>query len=169
MNQKHFSNDEWQAFKQKTIEPEICVEMEAHLQFCESCQEFYLSLIEQSDLELAQSAIPLDFTDSLLKQIEKQPNNSIIIKFPAKQSRLNRKNIFAYYVSAAVLTMALMSGGVFDSMVDQSMRFSQICMLQSQNIESRVSRDWSQQIFKDGSRWMHKLSIERERNVKDAE
>jgi hypothetical protein len=61
-----------------------------------------------------------------------------------------------------------MSGGVFDSMVDQSMRISQVCMLQSKNIETKVSKDWSSQLFKDGSQWMHRFSIEKERNVKDA-
>lgn len=169
MKQTHFSTDEWQAFKRKTIEPEISSEMEVHLQFCENCQEFYLGLIEQSDLDLAQTVISLNFTDSLLNKLEKQPSAAIIVKFPMNKPRLNRKNVFAYYVTAAVLTLALMSGGVFDSMVDQSMRFSQICMLQSQNIEAQVSRDWRSQLIKDGSQLMHKLSIERERNVKDAE
>ena len=168
MKQTHFSTDEWLTFKRKNIDAAIYAEMEIHLQFCESCQEFYLGLIEQSDLELAQTAIPLDFTDALLNRVNKQPSAPIIIKFPTKKVRLNRKNIFAYYVSAAVLTLALMSGGVFDSMVDQSMRFSQICMLQSQNIEAKVSRDWSSQLFKDGSQWMEKLSNGKERNVKDA-
>lgn len=168
MKQTHFSTDEWQAFKRKTIEPEILDEMEVHLQFCESCQEFYLDLLEQSDLDLAQAAIPQNFTDSLLNRLDMQPSAAIIAKFPARKTRYNRKNIFAYYVSAAVLTLALMSGGVFDSMVDQSMRLSQICMLQSQNIEVQVSRDWSSQLFKESSQWMHKLTIERERNVKDA-
>jgi len=168
LKQEHFSSDEWQVFKQKTIEPEICAEMEVHLQFCESCQELYLNLIEQTDLELAQKAIPPDFTDSLLKKVAKQPTETIILKFPTKKSQPDRKNIFAYYVSAAILTLALMSGGVFDSMVDQSMRFTRICMLQTQNIEAKVSKDWSTELFYDGSQWMQKLSNGRERNVKDA-
>ena len=168
MREMHFSTDEWQAFKRKTIEPEICVEMEVHLQFCESCQEFYLGLIEPSDLVLAQAAIPLNFTDALLNRMEKQSSAAIIVNFPTKKPKLNRKNVFAYYVTAAVLTLALMSGGVFDTMADHSMRFSQICMVQSQKIEAQVSRDWYSQLFKDGSQWMNKLPIERERNVKDA-
>ena len=168
MKQTHFSIDEWQAFKRKTIELEIFNEMEVHLQFCENCQEFYLNLIEQSDLELAKAEIPHDFTDSLLKKLDMQPSAPVIINFPTKKPGLNRKNIFAYYVTAAVLTLALMSGGVFDRMVDQSMRISQVCMQQSQNIETKVSKDWSSQLFKDGSQWMHNRSIEKERNVKDA-
>ena len=168
MKQTHFSTDEWQAFKQKTIEPDIYNEMEVHLQFCKSCQEFYLDLIEQSDLDLAKAVIPPDFTDSLLNRLDMQPIAPVIINFPTTKPRLNRKSIFAYYVTVAVLTLALMRGGVFDAMVDQSMRISQVCMLQSQNIESKVSKDWSSQLFKDGSQWMHNLSIEKERNVKDA-
>lgn len=71
--------------------------------------------------------------------MEKQSSAAIIVKFPTKKPKLNRKNVFAYYVTAAVLTLALMSGGVFDTMADQSrMRFSQICMVQSQKIEAQA-------------------------------
>lgn len=165
MKQMHFSTDEWQDFKQKTIEPDISVEMEVHLQFCQSCQEYYLGLFDQPDLDIALKAIPLSFTDSLLNKLAKP--SSIKIKQPAKRAGLNRRNIFAYYVTAAGLTLALMGGGVFDSMVNHSMRFSKICMVQSQNIEAQVSKDWSTQLIKDSS-WINKLSFERERNVKDA-
>jgi len=168
LKQTHYSKDEWQAFKRKTIESEVFDEMEVHLQFCESCQEFYLGLIEQSDLDLVQAIIPQNFTDALLNRMEKRPAATIVVKLPTNKPKPNRKSVFAYYVTAAVFTLALMSGGVFDSMVDQSMRLSQICMLQSQNIEVQVSRDWSSQLFKESPQWMHKLTIERERNVKDA-
>lgn len=167
MKQTHFSSDEWQAFKQKTIEPEIAVEMEAHLQFCENCQEYYLGMIEQSEIDSAFQAIPLDFTDSLLEKLDKQSADSIIKSIPHKR-KLTRRNIFAYYVTAAGLTLFLMNGGIFDSMVDQSMRFTQVCMLQSQKLENQVGKDWSSQLLENSAQLMHKLSVERERNVKDA-
>lgn len=168
MKQMHFSIDEWQAFTLKTIDPEILSEMEIHLQLCDSCQEFYLDLIEQNDLDAAQAVIPLNFTDSVINKVYKQSSTAIVVKLPTKKPRPSRKSIFAYYVTAAVLTLFLMSGGVFDAMVDQSMHLSQVCMLQSQNIEAQVGKDWSTPIFKDSSQWRNNLTIEKERNVKDA-
>jgi len=166
LKQMHFTYDEWQAFKENSLTPEKSAAMEIHLQDCETCQELYLSLIEPYDLDLVQTAIPLDFTETLMSKLDKQ--TATIIKIPAPKPILKRKSIFAYYVTAAAVTLALMNGGVFDSMVDQSMHFSKACMIQSQNIETQVSRDWRSQLLKDNSAWMDKFSFAKERNVKNA-
>lgn len=168
MKQMHFSPDEWQAFKKKTLEPELTAELEAHLQNCEDCQEYYLGLINEADLDDAAEMIPVDFTDSLLKKIGPSAPASVSVKIRPGKRKLDRRSLLAYYVTAAGLTLVLMGGGVFDSMVVKSMRVSELCMLQSQNIESKVSRDWTTQLMENGSRMMKEISIERERNVKNA-
>lgn len=168
MKQMHFSPDEWQAFKMKILEPELAAELEAHLQICEDCQEYYLGLIEEADLNAATEMIPVDFTDSLLKKIGPPAPASISVKIRPGKRKLDRRSLLAYYVTAAGLTLVLMGGGVFDSMVVKSMQISELCMLQSQNIESKVSRDWTTQLMENGSRMMKEISIERERNVKNA-
>lgn len=168
MKQMHFSPDEWQAFKVKDTEPELTVEMEAHLQLCEDCQDYYLGLIAESDLEAAMNMIPFDFTDTLLDKINPPAPASAPVKIRPGERKIDRRSLLAYYVTAAGLTLALMGGGVFDSMVDKSMRVSEVCMLQSQRIESKVSQDWSTRLLETGSRMIKEISIERERNVKDA-
>jgi len=168
LKQMHFSPDEWQDYKRKTIEPELMAEIETHLELCEDCQEYFLSLIDEADIEAAQDRISLDFTDNLIKKINKHTPASIPAKIQPGRRKLNRRDLFAYYVTAAVITLALMSGGIFDSMVEKSMYFSQICVLNSQRIESTVSQDWDDQLMKDSSKIIQSFSINKERNVKDA-
>jgi hypothetical protein len=61
-----------------------------------------------------------------------------------------------------------MSGGVFDSMVEKSMHFSQLCVVNSQRIETSVNKDWDRQLMEDSSKMMRDFSIKKGRNVKDA-
>lgn len=166
MRHLHYGADEWLAYKSRTISTDKAAEMETHLYICESCQEIYLDLIDQPDLDQAQQFIPPNFTEKLIGSLNIRSSEDMI-KFPLKKPALNRKCIFVYYVTAAVITLALMSGGVFDSMVDQSMRFSHLCMLQSQSIEAKVSMDLRWQLFEDDSQWSHSR-FNQERNVKDA-
>lgn len=168
MKPMHFSTDEWQAFKIKKTEPELTAEMEAHLQLCEDCQDYYLGLIEEADLKAATNMIPFDFTDTLLEKINPPAPASVPVIIRPGKRKIDRRSLLAYYVTAAGLTLVLMGGGVFDSMVDKSMRFSEVCMLQTQSIESKVSQDWSTRLLENGSRMMKEISIDRERNVKDA-
>ncbi len=167
MKPLHYGTDEWLAYKLKTSTEEKMAAMESHLEFCASCQEIYLDLIDQPDLDMVQQFIPPDFTKSLMNSLDIQLSNSNIVKFPARKQALNRKGIFAYYVTAAVITLVLMSGGIFDSMVDQSMRFTHICMVQSHNVEAKVNKDWNWQLVKHDSLWMNNR-LDQERNVKDA-
>lgn len=168
MKQMHFSPDEWQDYKSKTIEPELVVEMEAHLELCENCREYFLKLIDETEIKTAHDKISVDFTDTLIKKINQPAPAVIPVKIKPDRRKLNRRDLFAYYVTAAVITLALMSGGVFDSMVEKSMYLSQICMLKSQHIESTANKDWDRQLMEDSSRMIRNFSINKERNVKDA-
>ncbi len=168
MKQMHFSPDEWQDYKMNNIEPELAAEIEAHLALCEDCQEYFLKLIDDTDLETAQDKIPLDFTDTLMTKIYQRSPAMIPVKIKPTKRKLNRRDIFAYYVTAAAITLALMSGGVFDSMVAKSMYLSQVCILKSQKIESTVDKDWDRQLMENSAKMMRNFSINKERNVKDA-
>ena len=164
----HFSPDEWQDYKRKTIEPELVAEIEAHLALCEDCREYFLRLIDETDIKVAQDKIPLDFTDALINRINQPAPAVIPIKIKPGKRKLNRRDIFAYYVTAAAITLALMSGGVFDSMVEKSMYLSQICVIKSQHIESTANKDWDRQLMENSSRVIRNFSIKIERNMKDA-
>lgn len=166
MKTLHYGTDQWQNFKSRTSETPETYAMEAHLLECDSCREIYLNLFLQEELNQALNIIPPDFTDSLIAKIELPPP----VKARPLYSRpvVNRKGIFAYYVTAAAVTLVLMSGGVFDSMANQSVRFSHVWAMQSRNFESRVSRDWSSKLLKDGTIWMQNQSFSKERKVKNA-
>jgi len=168
LKQMHFSPDEWQDYKRNTIEPELTAEIEAHLALCENCREYFLNLIDETDFEKTQDKIPLDFTDTLINKINQRTPTVIPDKIKPTKRKLNRRDIFAYYVTAAVITLALMSGGVFDSMVAKSMHLSQVCMLKSQRIESTVNKDWDRQLMENSTKMIRNFSINKERNVKDA-
>ena len=168
MKQMHFSPDEWLDYKRNTIEPELAAEIEVHLELCEDCREYFLQLINETDLEAAQDKIPLGFTDTLMTKINQPAPAVIPVKIKPTKRKLNRRDLFAYYVTAAVITLALMGGGVFDSMVTKSMYLSQVCMIKSQSIESTVNKDWDRQLMENSAKMMRNFSINKERNMKDA-
>lgn len=168
MKQMHFSPDEWQAYKSKSLEPKVAAELEAHLRHCEDCQEYYLRLFDEEDLKAVINMVPLDFTDTLLDKIQPPPLAPVKPQTPPGRKKLDRRSLMAYYVTSAGLTLALMGGGVFDFMVDQSMQISQKCMLQTQNIESKVSRGWNVPLLENGPRLMEEILIEKERNEQHA-
>ncbi len=67
---KHYDYVEWVLYKNNLLDDEIHEKMEEHLIICDECMEVFLSLIDERDMENAESFIPEDFTEKILYKIE---------------------------------------------------------------------------------------------------
>ncbi|MFS0820641.1 anti-sigma factor family protein [Bacillus sp. 1P02SD] len=103
---RHFSNEEWLSYIKDEMEEPKREELENHLFSCDQCLEIYMELVESQAEELP--ALDNDrFTDE------------VTAKLPLQKEKLRKSflqsPIFHYGV-AAVVTLTLMSTGVFQSM-----------------------------------------------------
>ncbi len=103
---RHFSNEEWLLYIKDQLEEPKREELENHLFSCDQCLEIYMELVEAQAEELPNLEND-GFTDE------------VVLKLPVKKEKQGKpflqSPIFHYGV-AAVVTLTLMSTGVFQSM-----------------------------------------------------
>ncbi|HWP95500.1 MAG TPA: hypothetical protein VN426_01500 [Syntrophomonadaceae bacterium] len=109
---KHYSAEQWQEFYSNTDRLENRLEMEKHLLECDECRTLFLKGINQGEIEKAALIIPPDFTSQTLKRavgkMQEGPNRRKV--YPS------RRKLLACYATAAVITLVLMGGGVFQNL-----------------------------------------------------
>ncbi|MEH7385877.1 hypothetical protein V7147_10760 [Bacillus sp. JJ1521] len=102
----HFSNEEWLLYIKDQLEEPKREELENHLFSCDQCLEFYMELVEDQ-VRVLPNLENDSFTDE------------VFVKLPIKKEKQGKtflqSPIFHYGV-AAVVTLTLMSTGVFQSM-----------------------------------------------------
>jgi hypothetical protein len=123
------SNRDWQAYIERKLAPDSCLEYELHLYTCDECLPFYIQAVEASQQIPANEATK-QTTDTIMAAIQSGNQETaartaphiIIIAPKRKQLPLTRRPLFQYGV-AAIITLMLMSAGVFQGL---SMRISHI-------------------------------------------
>ena len=103
---RHYKDEEWLLYMKDELAESRRGEIEDHLYSCDQCLEIYMKLVEDQARELPDLE-NIHFTDEVVMKL---PVNKEIQKKSILQSP-----IFHYGV-AAVVTLSLMSTGVFQSM-----------------------------------------------------
>lgn len=136
---KHYSAEEWSAFYQKDESLDLLV-MEDHLLECDQCLELFLLAVEQTDLKSIEQRIPADFN----RKTSQRLLEPVVWEHPSRDYK--PRWLAANYVAAAILTVMLMGGGVFQTLA-----------LKASEVPVRHSLNYSQKINSFLSRWPGQL------------
>ena len=114
---KHYDEFEWELYKKDLLDGELKRSMEEHLFSCEECMDYFLSLIDEEEIDQASRFVPEDFTIKLMDRIDDldEKSNRIINLDEKRKNKKQVRGLFTNYVAAACLTIALTAGGVFNT------------------------------------------------------
>lgn len=148
-------------FYHQELPHEQLEDLESHLAVCDECQELFLTCIEQIEwaaTELVSADFPLqtmEFIRTSQRTAHSHPS--------AKQKR---RRMLINYVAAAAVTIILMSGGVFQSAVDQT---AQIPGQPSEAVhrnEQNLLFTWPEKIETSTIHWVDNMSFTKLKEVK---
>jgi len=165
---KHFNEEEWQNFKNGGCSAAESSLMEEHLLKCPKCMDLFLNSIDEKDAARAQKAIPPDFTDNIIDMISDRRPAAAQIK-PAKGANRPVKriqNLALYYAAAAVLTIALMSGGAFQAFVKGYSNAAGTTEQNSQKIEQKLDIQFSKKIVDRTHQLLIRFENEEQKEVR---
>lgn len=115
MKVKHYDELEWIFYKEKILPEQKLEKMEEHLYECDDCMDTFLSLIDNKEINGAEEIIPLNFTSSVVDNVQRTKYKTMANK---QKSNMTFKNIFGYYVAVAAVAIILTWGGFFSNLVD---------------------------------------------------
>jgi hypothetical protein len=141
---KHFNEKEWQMFRRGKYSQKESRFMEEHLRGCQQCLDAFLHSIDEEDLLQAQEAIPPDFTDTVISMIDRERYTRVPPKGSSRWG--NSQNLLVYYAAAAVLTIALMGGGAFQTFVKGYSHVADTTKLNNPKIEQKLDVQFSKKI-----------------------
>lgn len=136
---KHYSAEEWSAFYRKE-ESLSLLAMEDHLLECDECLELFLQAVEQADLKSIEQRIPAGFNQRTGQMLQ----GPVVLELPRKDFR--PRWMAANYVAAAILTVMLMGGGVFQTLA-----------VKASEVPVRYPSSYSQKINTFLSSWPEQL------------
>ncbi len=152
---QHYTAEQWQQYKDAPPGDPSAARMENHLLQCPICLERFLGLISQEDLLQAEQFLSPDFTGETIGLVNAKSNHSVC---PIRSSHSSsRKKLFGYYVAAAVLTLALTGGGVFDSLIHQSSQVTDLCIKNSLQIQEGFYAKIPRTV-KQSEKWLQTLT-----------
>jgi hypothetical protein len=99
---KHFSDEEWMSYINDTLSETTWEKIEDHLYLCDQCLEDYMKMIN-SKAEKLPAIEGSKFTDG------------IVTKLPKKKVQKSYQRSLIHYGVAAVITLTLMTTGLFQS------------------------------------------------------
>ena len=102
----HYSSADWSRYCRGALDRNRRRRMERHLLRCDRCLNSYLKLVGEREAEAAALLLPPDFEQNLWRSIRRKQ---------AQSGRIKRKRLLLNYAAAAVITLALTAGGVFDA------------------------------------------------------
>ncbi|MBU5256057.1 hypothetical protein [Tissierella praeacuta] len=141
---KHYDYVEWVLYKNNLLDDEIHEKMEEHLIICDECMEVFLSLIDESDMENAESFIPEDFTEKILYKIENITPIRKPVKKPIRKKMPN--DFFLYYVAVASVAIVLTAGGFFSKMIDTVPQLVASTSIEKDKFDTNKIYDFSREI-----------------------
>lgn len=150
----HYTQQEWIDFNQHNLPEEIELKMEQHLQTCNSCMDLWLGLITEAEIDVAAVIVPDDFSRSTMNHIQAQANSVA----PLSSNRSKRRRLLAYYTAAAAITLMLVSGGVFQTVVNglANRPAQQISALEG---PARLLYTWPAQFNKTSTEYFEKMDL----------
>ena len=148
----HYSIDEWYQFKTGTLNSDDIEKMQTHLLECSDCMDLYLSTIDEQDELNAFESLPADFADTLMDRIKLEDS-----RINTTKKRTYFTNIMIYYVSAACVTLLLMSNGVFRSLFNNMPGNSSIIKNNISKSESFLTNGWTDQLANKTSLFIDEL------------
>lgn len=128
----HYDAEAWVSYRNNRIDEEQRRLMEEHLAVCDSCLQRYLDAAAEHESALAELLLPPDFSALVKEKIgaaKEQP-------FKRRRSRA-----LVNYTVAAAITLALMSGGIFDFFAREIPGFLAETGQLSQTLERKARRD----------------------------
>lgn len=114
---KHYDEFEWKLYKEDLLDEELKISMEEHLFSCDECMDYFLSLIDEEEIDDASRFVPEDFTIEVMDRIDDldEKSNRTISLEKKRKSKNQVRGLFTNYVAAACLTIALTAGGAFNT------------------------------------------------------
>lgn len=117
---KHFDRKAWIDFKNGELPFSLRIVMEDHLAICGQCRNIFLELFGPDDLRQAETRIPDGFTAAVLSAVRPEKTAD-----PANPPVLRGwRDWLVYYVAASVVTLALVHGGVFQLLLENTPRIA---------------------------------------------
>ncbi|HBQ86902.1 MAG TPA: hypothetical protein DD811_10550 [Syntrophomonas sp.] len=156
----HYTQQEWIDFKKHRLPEEKQLQMEQHLQVCDSCMDVWLGLMGQEEINAAAEVIPDDFGRKTMQLVRAQskPVSSLF-------SKVNkRRRLLAYYTAAAAITLMLVSGGVFQTIVN-GLAYRQTQQISAIEGPARLLYSWPEQLSKTSAQYFQKIELTR--NLKE--
>lgn len=157
----HYDKSAWQMFYLKQLPLDQLDQMENHLASCDQCQESFLNCIDE--LEPAVYIASADFARHTMDFINTSQQNER--KHPS--ARQKRRRMLINYVAAAAVTITLMSGGVFQSAVDQTAQIPRHPNSEAvQKNEQNLLFTWPEKIEVSTSQLINNMSFTKLKEVK---
>jgi hypothetical protein len=148
----HYTEQEWASFKKHLLSEEMCQEMEQHLQVCDSCMNLWLGLITEAEIDDAAAVISDDFGLNTMKLTQVMTKNASAPSSPKSKKR----RLLAYYTAAAAVTLILVSGGVFQNMVN-GLASEQPRHISAMEGPAQLLYSWPQQLSKSSNEYWDRL------------
>ncbi len=101
----HYDTGAWILYRDDRIDENQRRLMEDHLAVCDSCLQNYLAAAGEEEARLAELMLPPDFSTAI--------KESVRTKIQLAEKKRRSRSLVNYTV-AAVITLVLMSGGIFD-------------------------------------------------------
>ncbi|MBY0122205.1 anti-sigma factor [Bacillus sp. S/N-304-OC-R1] len=112
----HYSKEEWMKYVNNEMTQDVREEYENHLYTCDQCLTLYLDAVAEAEEDLPEIENESGFTDLIMAQIaESKPPVLKAATEKKKRSRPFYQTAIFHYSIAAVMTILLMSTGVFQS------------------------------------------------------
>lgn len=149
---KHYSEAEWLAFKHKSIKDTEFEIMESHLLECEPCFNVFLNLANELELARADTFIPPDFSRTTMDFI-----NHHQVSQPSPYRRQGKmQRLLSYYVIAALITLMLVSSGVFQAAVNDAVLTTATSTVDTDKTDNIIF-NWPSRLIETSSAWTNSI------------
>jgi len=142
----HYSNEKWTFYKQGILSSEESRKMEDHLLECDQCLEIFLSLVDNDEIQVASELISAEFEDTVMGSVNKKP-------------KIKNKNLFTYYVAAALVTLILTSSGFFETLITTVPYASQTAVVQKNFRQENFIMNFSEKVVNKTSNFIDNFEV----------
>ena len=152
----HYDYIEWIFYKEKVFSSEKIKKMEDHLYICDNCMNTFLSLIDGAEVDRAKESISLEFTNSVMNNIQK-------VKYKPKarieKSNVKPREIFGYYVAVASVAIILTFGGFYSGLVDLAPQVAKITSTKNNLNKTNIVFNVSEKIVNKTSNFINNFEV----------
>jgi hypothetical protein len=149
---KHYGIDEWKEFKENNLSMDLINEMQIHLLECDDCMNLYLESIDDDYIRDVSKDLPDDFTECVTNKIKLEDSRIITAK---KKNYIS--NIMICYISAACITLFLMSQGFFHTLTSNVPYASSILKNNTLKSEKFLTSGWTDHLTRNTSLFLNGL------------